>query len=169
MRVIITVFLLAIAFLANAQQEYEKSAGVRLGYTSGLTYKRFTVNNEAISLMLSGRKEGVQITAIYLFHQPLELSFNDRFYIHYGVGGHLGYERFGDISKAIINESGDEFVFQEKGYFVMGIDGSLGVEYRWLELPMTIGFDVKPFFNFIGMRYLRAKFWDAGISFKYVF
>lgn len=162
--------LLVIAFTAvTAQQNYEKSAGIRFGRTPGMTFKKFTKNNEAFELMLSGRNEGTQFTATYLFHQPMEFSFNDRFYLHYGVGGHLGYERFDDITKVITNAAGDEFLFEERSYFVMGVDGNIGIEYRWLEVPITIGFDVKPFINFIGMRYLRATFWDAGLSFKYVF
>ncbi|MEM6829265.1 MAG: hypothetical protein AAGA66_02030 [Bacteroidota bacterium] len=169
MRVLFILFLTAVVSIANAQEDYKKSAGIRLGYTTGLTFKKFIGSNEAIELMLSGRNEGTQFTALYLFHQPLELSFNDRFYFHYGIGGHVGYERFSGISKVIVNPSEDEFFFQEKSYFAMGINGSLGLEYRWLEVPITIGYDVKPFINFIGMRYLRTRFWDAAVSFKYVF
>lgn len=162
----LTIFL---SFCANAQQLYEKSGGIRLGNTSGLTYKKFIVEDEAVELMLSGRNDGMQFTALYLFHQPMEFSFNDRFYLHYGLGGHLGYEKFDDISKVLSNAAGDAFVYQSKSFFAMGVDASLGIEYRWLEVPATIGFDIKPYFNFIGMRHTKAKFWDAAISFKYVF
>lgn len=155
--------------MANSQALYEKSAGLRLGNTSGLTFKKFTTEKEAIELILSGRNEGMQFTMMYLFHQPMEFSFNENFYVHFGLGGHLGYERFSDIAKTLTNETGDSFVFEDKSFFVMGIDANLGIEYRWLEVPITVGFDTKPIFNFIGMRYTRASFWDAGISFKYVF
>lgn len=169
MRTFLVVLLCVVFFAANSQQLYEKSAGIRLGNTSGLTFKKFTTESEAIELILSGRNDGMQFTALYLFHHPMEFSFNENFYVHYGLGGHVGYERFDDISKTLVNEAGDAFVFEEKSFFVMGIDANLGIEYRWLETPMTIGFDTKPIFNFIGMRHTRAKFWDAGISFKYVF
>lgn len=166
---LITLFVAGLVLVSNAQQNYEKSTGIRLGNTSGLTFKKFTTESEALELILSGRNEGMQITALYLFHQPMEFSFNENFYVHYGLGGHVGYERFDDIAKTLVNQTGDAFVFEDKSFFVMGIDANLGIEYRWLEVPITIGFDVKPIFNFIGMRYTRAKFWDAGISFKYVF
>lgn len=169
MRIFLPAIFVVASLMTTAQQNYEKSAGVRFGNTPGLTFKKFTKDNEAFELMLSGRNDGMQFTALYLFHQPLEFSFNDRFYFHYGIGGHLGYEQFDDIAKAITTVAGDEFEFQTKSYFTMGVDGNLGLEYRWLEVPITIGFDIKPFFNFIGMRYLRARFWDAGFSFKYVF
>lgn len=169
MRNFFGALLLMTIFMVNGQQNYEKSAGVRLGNTSGLTFKKFVTEDEAFELILSGRNEGMQFTTMYLFHQPMQFSFNENFYVHYGLGGHVGYERFDDISKTLVNEAGDAFIFEDKSFFVMGIDASLGIEYRWLEVPITIGFDIKPLFNFIGMRHTRARFWDAGISFKYVF
>lgn len=166
-------FLIAMIVLASlaadAQQLYDKSAGIRLGHTSGVTYKKFFVEDEAIELMLSGRNDGMQFTAIYQFHEPMDLAFNDRFYFHYGIGGHIGYEKFDDLAKVLSNSEGTEFLYEERSFYVMGVDVDLGVEYRWLEVPVTFGFDLKPYYNFIGMRYSRTTFWDAAISLKYVF
>ena len=53
--------------------------------------------------------------------------------------------------------------------FTMGVNTIIGMEYRWLAVPMTIGADLKPFFEFIGMRETEFKIWDAAISVKYVF
>ncbi|MEP0986244.1 hypothetical protein [Ekhidna sp.] len=169
MKNVILVLFLLTSFSLSAQQLYEKSGGIRLGYTSGLTFKKFINEDEAVEMVLSGRNEGMQYTAQYLFHQPMEFSFNDRFYLHYGIGGHIGYEKFDDLSKTLSNAEGDAFIYEAKSYITMGVDASLGIEYRWLEVPATFGFDVKPYFNFIGMRHTKAKFWDAAISFKYVF
>ncbi|MEM6734727.1 MAG: hypothetical protein AAGC64_01735 [Bacteroidota bacterium] len=162
--------LIALASTSvDAQQLYDKSGGIRLGSTSGLTYKKFVTESEAAEMMLSGRNNGIQFTLLYHFHRPLEFSFNDRFYLHCGIGGHIGYEKFDDLAKILSNAQGDEFIYEERSFFVMGMDTGLGIEYRWLEVPVTLGFDLKPYFDFIGMRYTRTKFWDAGISFKYVF
>ncbi|MEO9870155.1 hypothetical protein [Ekhidna sp.] len=169
MKQFILFISILICFSAAGQQLYEKSAGLRLGHTSGLTFKKFVNEDEAVEMILSGRNEGMQFTAQYLFHEPMEFSFNDRFYLHYGVGGHMGYEKFSDISKTLSNAAGDAFIYEDKTFFTMGVDASLGIEYRWLEVPATFGFDIKPYFNFIGMRYTKAQFWDAAISFKYVF
>lgn len=169
MRFILTASLLFAMLFSYSQQLYEKSAGIRLGYTSGLTFKSFLTENEAVEFILSGRNDGMQFTGIYQFHEPMEFSFNDKFYLHYGVGGHIGYEKFDNLAKVLTNSTGDEFAFEEKSFFTMGVDASLGLEYRALEVPATIGFDVKPIFNFIGMRHTQGRFWDAAISFKYVF
>ncbi|MEQ9468808.1 MAG: hypothetical protein RLN88_15470 [Ekhidna sp.] len=169
MKRILSLFFLLISITATSQQLYEKSSGIRLGHTSGITFKKFVTEDEAVELILSGRNEGMHVTVQYLFHEPMEFSFNDRFYLHYGIGGHIGYEKFDDIAKTLSNAAGDAFIYQEKSFFIMGVDASLGIEYRWLEVPITLGFDIKPYFNFIGMRHTKARFWDAAISFKYVF
>jgi hypothetical protein len=169
MKYYLTAFFLLSVLSSQCQQLYEKSAGIRLGYTSGLTFKNFINETEAVEFILSGRNEGMQLTTIYQFHQPMEFSFNDKFYLHYGVGGHVGYEKFDNIAKVLTNEAGDEFAFEEKSFFAMGVDANLGLEYRALEVPATVGFDIKPIFNFIGMRHTQGRFWDAAITFKYVF
>lgn len=169
MKIFLCAIFAIISFCSAAQQLYEKSGGVRLGHTSGITFKKFVTEDEAVEMILSGRNEGMQYTATYLFHQPMEFSFNDRFYLHYGIGGHVGYEKFDDIFKTLSTAAGDEFIYESKSFFTMGVDASLGIEYRWLEVPATFGFDIKPYFNFIGMRHTKARFWDAAISFKYVF
>jgi len=166
------VFVLGSMLTANAQS-YEHSAGVRLGGTSGLTYKKFIVEEQAIEVTLSGRNEGIQLGLNYVQHSQMDFSFNENFYLYYGVGGHLGMERFTNLGKSIAPsfniDNPTEFTLDDKNYFVMGVGGIIGLEYRWLSIPMTISFDVKPYFNFIGMRYTETKFWDAAISFKYIF
>ena len=45
-------------------QDYERAAGVRLGVTSGITYKKFTNEQEAIEMIASGRNEGIYFIQI---------------------------------------------------------------------------------------------------------
>ncbi len=169
-------YLLLLALMSSFHftieaQTYEHSAGVRLGNTAGLTYKKFLIDEQAIEILLSGRNEGLQVTVSYLTHKPLEFSFNSNFYVFYGVGAHIGLEHFNNLNKSIVPDGNglNTFVFDNRNYFTMGIDGTVGIEYRWLSVPITISFDIKPYFNYIGMRFTRTKFWDAGLSFKYIF
>ncbi len=166
--VLVSLFLL-LAAAGYSQAVYDQSAGVRLGQTSGLTFKKFTTENEAIEVMVSGRMSGLQLTTMYVFHQPMEFSFNENFYVYYGVGGHFGYEKHDDLDKTLITIDPPSFIFEERSYFTMGLDAILGVEYRWLSVPITIGFDIKPAYNYVGLRYSRTQFWDSAISFKYIF
>lgn len=163
------IVLLLAAVCAFGQESYQQSGGVRLGYTSGVTYKKFIAGEESVELLLSGRRNGIQLTTMFVAHQPMEFSFNERFYAYLGIGGHIGVESYNNLRKTIIQVNPPEFVYEDAAYFTMGIDGMVGIEYRWLSVPITISFDIKPYFNYIGMRYTNARFWDSGISFKYVF
>ncbi len=165
----IILFIILTLPVCLLGQDYDRAAGVRPGHTSGITYKKFLNEDEAIDLMVSGRRDGTQFTALYEFHSPMEVGFEQSFYFYYGIGGHLGYERFDDLNKVIVNDDPLEFIFEEKSYFSMGVDVIAGVEYRYLSAPMTIAFEIKPYFNFISMRYTKSQFWDAGFSVKYVF
>ncbi len=164
------LFCAAIALSIGAMaQDYKHSAGFRLGGTSAITYKNFVETNESVEFFLSGREDGLQLTAIYSFHRPMELEFNENFFLHYGIGTHIGYEDRSDLDKVLVRLEPPQFNFERRTYFVMGVDAMAGVEYRWYSVPMTISFDIKPYFTFIGMRYTDARFWDAAISFKYIF
>lgn len=149
-------------------QYYKKSVGIRTGYTSAVTYKYFFENEQAIEVLASGRNNGFQVAALYQFNKPMSISFNDRFYAYYGVGASVGYEKF-STRIADVNSTIPAFTFDQQTYFTMGINTILGVEYRWLTIPMTIGLDIKPLFQFIGMQYTETHFWDVGLSAKYVF
>lgn len=163
------IILIACYFGANAQY-YKHSSGIRTGYTSALTYKRFYTNEQALELMVSGRNDGLQVTGLYEFSKPLNLAFNDMFYVYYGVGAHVGYEMFsGRHFDPNTTPPEPAYFFDRQSYFTMGINTILGVEYRWLAIPLTIGLDVKPYFQSIAMRYGQTRFWDVGLSAKYVF
>lgn len=162
------VFVLGVV-ATLAQPTYDRSAGVRLGVTSGMTFKKFMAPEESLEVILSGRRDGIQLTTLYEFHEPMELSFNENFYAFYGLGGHVGYESYDRLNKTIVSADNSTFIFENKSYFVIGADAIIGLEYRWLSVPCTLGFDVKPYFNFIGLRYTQYRFWDSAITFKYVF
>ena len=168
-KILLIIPILLIGLSAQAQY-YQNSAGIRTGYTSAVTYKHFLKNEQAIELMASGRNEGFQVTTLYQFNKPMELSFNDRFYAYYGVGASVGYEKLSRRSlENNSNGAPSSLIFDKRSYFTMGINTILGVEYRWLAMPLTIGLDIKPLFQFIDMQHTETHFWDLGFSVKYVF
>lgn len=167
-----TIGLLLLLITACDQsfgQQYDRSAGVRLGGSSGLTFKKFIVDEQAFEMIISNRREGIQLTGLYMMHQPMHVSFNENFFFYYGVGGHIGAEKHGDISKIYSNSDPTIFTYENKSFLTLGIDGIIGVEYRMLSVPITLSLDLKPYVNYVGMRKVKADFWDASIAIKYIF
>ncbi|MEO9803176.1 MAG: hypothetical protein ABJF04_08020 [Reichenbachiella sp.] len=161
--------LLVVSFGQIQAQQYDRSAGIRLGGSSGLTFKKFIVDEQAIELIISNQKNGIQLTGMFLMHQPMHVSFNENFYFYYGVGGHVGVEEHDNLDKILSNNDPTMFLYEEKSYLTLGIDGMIGIEYRMLSVPITLSIDSKPYLNYVGLRKVKADFWDASIAIKYVF
>ncbi len=162
--------IIALTFV-EVQAQYKNSAGIRFGYTSAVTYKRFIKDEQALELMGSSRNNGFQLTMLFNNHKPMEVSFNDNFYFNYGIGGHVGFEKRNvyRVKNPYTTPFPDEFSVHDKTTFVMGVDAIFGVEYRWLSVPMTFGLDFKPYFDYVGWRETNFRFWDMAITFKYIF
>jgi hypothetical protein len=169
MRKCILIAFGLLTCLTVAAQNINKTSGIRLGHTAGLTYKKFFDPQSAIEFTLSGRRDGLQITGMMLNHVPIDINFNDQFHLYYGLGAHLGIERYEGYRKelSVIDPSG--YIYTRNNYFAMGIDAMIGAEYRLPTLPLTVAIDLKPYFNFVGLRHTNLYFWDLAISVKYIF
>jgi len=168
-----TLLVLLIFPLSDVNgQYYLRSAGLRMGGSSGFTYKKFFNETEAMEVLLSGRNKGIQISLLYMENREMDISFSDNLFFYFGAGVHLGLEKKDRLIRLYkpppISDQFD-IIHGEKSFFAIGIDGIAGVEYRLLGFPLTIGLDIKPYFNFVGMRNLDFRFWDTALSIKYTF
>jgi len=158
---------LCISFSVMSQH-YLRSAGLRMGHTSGITYKKFVEKEQAVELMVSGRHNGMQFNTTYQWHSPANFSFDNNFVVYYGIGGHVGFERLVPYNLEF-QQPFPELDLRRRTYYTMGVDVVCGIEYRMLVAPLTISLEVKPYLNYIGFQALDGKFWDSAISVKYVF
>lgn len=140
---------------SNAQ-DYTTGIGVRGGFYNGLTIKHFISERAAIEGIISSRWKGFNITGLYEIHQQAFDVAHLNWY--YGAGGHIGFWKGKDVSW------GDN---REDDYTVVGIDGILGIEYNFQEIPINISLDWKPTMNIIGY----SGFWGDGGAFsvRYIF
>ncbi|MDA3892566.1 MAG: hypothetical protein PF517_12955 [Salinivirgaceae bacterium] len=152
--VIITLIALCLTTVSKAQ-DYNTGIGLRVGYTNGLTVKHFIGSTSALEGILGTRWGGFEITGLY------ELSYQafhtDRLNWYIGFGGHVG---FWDGNNTYW---GDD----NKNYTVIGIDGILGLEYNFREVPINLSIDWKPAMNIVGY----TGFWGDGgaLSIRYIF
>lgn len=170
-KLLATLTIILISVGSSYAQYYANSAGLRLGGSSGITYKRFVTEVQAFELLLSWRDKGTQLTGLYMWNKPLNIGENEKFFFYYGGGSHFGYVK---RSNKVLYYPGEEssspsFYYEDKAYFSMGVDAILGIEYRFLSIPVTIALDTKPYFSFQGFRYTRSDFWDSSFAIKYTF
>lgn len=168
---LITAFCLLVLGVSSAQN-IESMAGIRLGGTTALTYKRLFTNLEAVEIMMSGRDNGLQFTGLYEKHKPMVLGLGENFFGYYGFGGHLGYYQSDPL---ILRTDSSGFIrekvldIRRKTFFAMGVDAIFGIEYHIYSVPMAVSLDIKPTIELVGMRYVRSRVFDFGISAKYIF
>jgi hypothetical protein len=136
-------------------QDYNNGIGLRAGLYNGLTFKHFLGSKPAAEFLVSSRWSGFELTGLYEIHNR---AFNvDRLKWYFGVGAHLG----------LYNGDNTNWGNTGTAYTIIGVDGILGLEYNFTELPINIGIDWKPAFNIIGY----SKFWPDGgaLSIRYIF
>lgn len=132
-------------------QNYQTSAGIRLGAFPGITLKHFIKEGHAIEGVVSTRWESLLIAGKYEIHKPLAEVPDLYWYI--GGGGHIGmWEPHWD------NDATGP---------VLGASFILGLEYVFPTVPFTISLDWNPAVNIIGPD--PVWFDNAALSFRYRF
>lgn len=158
MKKIVITFLIVFGFVsASKAQDYKTGVGLRGGFESGLTVKHFTGEKSAFEFILASRWRGFNITGLYEVHN---LAFNEeRLKWFIGFGGHVGFWD-GNYTHKYWGEPG-------VSYTVAGIDGILGLEYNFNEVPINLSLDWKPAFNIVGY----SGWWADGgaLSIRYIF
>lgn len=155
---ILSKFILGIILLLTTQsafsQDYRTAIGLRAGGPNGLTIKHFTKPKVAVEGIISSRWRGLGVTGLIEGHTR---AFGiNRLNFYYGAGGHIYFW----------GESKRDFSPYKRSS-VVGIDGILGLEYNFREIPINIGIDWKPTFNLN----VDDGFWgdDGAISIRYTF
>lgn len=151
------VFLL-IAISSLSAQPYKTALGLRFGgLTSGITLKHFTNSNTALEGILSIGRKSFLVTGLYEKHAATGSNSPMKFL--YGVGAHVGFF-----------QDGGSYYYNDKRQYtattVLGIDGILGLDYKFNKAPVNITMDLKPFIDFFGGNYV---YMDGGISLRYTF
>ena len=154
--IITCLFVFSLVSISYAQ-DYNTGIGLRLGFNQGLTVKHFVGEKSAFEFLLATRWRGFEITGLYEIHNGFVNA--ERLKWYFGFGGHIGFWN-GDYTHHYWGEAGTT-------YTVIGIDGILGLEYSFVEVPINIGLDWKPAFNIIGY----SGFWADGgaFSIRYIF
>jgi hypothetical protein len=147
----VTVLIAAFTTTLNAQQ-YGNAFGVRLGYDSGLTFKRFFSPSNAAEFILSTSPNYFQLTGLYEYQLPVEGVNNLDWYV--GLGAHLGS----------IHKNKDDY----KNSSLIGADLTAGLEDVFPRAPFNVSLDWKPSFNFTNN---YNDYWFSGfaISLRYTF
>jgi len=122
-------------------QQFTNALGIRLGGTTGITYKHFYNPTHAVEGIVGTFGNGFSITGLIEKYQPVYNATGLN--VYYGGGMHLA---FYDGRGSYYSYIGHEVEYHNRNDFGMAINGVIGLEYRFPEnVPLAVSFDLKPF------------------------
>jgi len=163
MKKLITILLIVLPSFGFAQL-FEHAVGIRGGLTAGFEYRFYMDDANSYKFLLGTRDGGVQFHALKEFHQYDLFSFTDQLVFFYGAGLHVGYEQW---EKHYIE--GNTSWYEDRTAFLAGLDGLVGLEYQFYEVPISLGFEAKPYFDLLGREMFNVQLFDFAFTVKYLF
>ncbi|MFO7370530.1 MAG: hypothetical protein R6X09_09700 [Bacteroidales bacterium] len=163
-----SILLFAAVFftciMTNAQN-YTRDAGVRIGDYISASCRQFSSEDEALEGILFIGRQGFTFSIMKEHFEPALGNISDNLFVQYGYGAHIGLRRTDHYQ--VLNRTyrlEDETITP-----LLGVDGLIGIEYRFPEFPFLIGFDFKPYFEFSTIQVFSIYLQSFGMSIKYRF
>jgi hypothetical protein len=150
------LIILLLAGLLNftlKAQDYKTSLGLRAGYPYGLTIKHFVSEANAFEGILAANWGG--FVAIALYENEHWTGHYPGFNWFWGLGAHIGSWDNNPHVRSTYTGS------------IFGVDGIVGLEYTFDEIPLNLSLDLLPSVNLIGDTNWGGIF--SALSIRYVF
>jgi hypothetical protein len=155
------IALLSILSFATTAQKYKTAIGFRFGgQTNGLTVRHFTNSKTALEGILSAGHNAILVTGLYEKFVPISGASGLNWF--YGIGGHVGF--FREDGYYFYNKK--RVIYYDNNSAVVGIDGIIGLDYKFKNAPINIGIDIKPFMDFYSG---ASLFGDGALNFRFIF
>jgi hypothetical protein len=145
---VLTVSLLQAQSKSSNGSSYTTALGVKVWDGGGISFKHFLNDKGALELIGYFWSQGMRITGLYEIHGPISGASGLQWYI--GPGAHVGFynTKYGD------------------GAFI-GIDGVLGLDYKFKGAPINISLDWQPSFEFGDNRGFVGSWGGLGIRYTF--
>ncbi|WP_430816009.1 hypothetical protein [Carboxylicivirga sp. RSCT41] len=163
-----TTLILLLALASNSMgQDYNNAIRLSYGNYLGISYKRMFDQEQGAMASVQYGENSLILTGLRVFETPAFPETSSKWFFSYGYGVHMAYRTkiknrnlFRPFAPAIVHE----------GHFISpGIDGYLGLEYRFLKYPFTVSADLMPNFEFFGPGYFRVNLNTVSVTAAFVF
>jgi hypothetical protein len=150
---LVVVCLLFISFVHSQSRSasssgYKTALGVKVWDGGGISFKHFLSDKNAIELIGYFWNRGSRVTGLYEIHGPITGATGLQWYI--GPGAHIGFYN---------TKSGDGTV--------IGVDGVLGLDYKFSGAPINISLDWQPSIEFGDNRGFVGSWGGLGIRYTF--
>jgi hypothetical protein len=145
---IITCFALSKVSAQDKGSDYSTAVGLKF-YPTALSVKHFVNGDNAIEGLGYFWNYGFRLTGLYEFHHDIEGVDGLKWYIGPGVHFTAYDTRYGGSS-------------------VVGLDGVLGLDYKFEDVPINLSVDWQPSIEF-GNGFNSGFFNMGGLGIRYTF
>jgi hypothetical protein len=152
-------FLAAFLFATvagNAQSRtmnstsYQTALGVKIWDGGGITLKHFVASNKAVEGIAYFYNRGIRFTGLYEIHFDISSAPGLMWYV--GPGAHIGFYN-------------DKYYHENKA--VLGIDGVLGLDYKFNSAPINLSLDWQPSIEFASSFGFNGNWGGLGIRYTF--
>jgi hypothetical protein len=154
-----TLFITALLMLSvnylQAQalgREYRTAIGVKIWDGGGLSVKHFVNDKAALEGIAYFWDQGFRLTGLYEIHGDIGGAPGLKWYV--GPGAHVGFY-----------DNNDHNDGQGSTYF--GIDGVLGLDFKFNKAPINVSIDWQPVFEFGDGRGFYGNWGGLGIRYAF--
>lgn len=128
---LVAVIMLMVNFVmaqnkTASSNSYKTAVGVKLWDGAGITLKTFIADKTALEFIGYFYRYGTRITGLYEIHGDLNTEGNLKWYI--GPGVHVG--------------------LYKNGVTAVGVDGVVGLDFKFSDLPLNLALDWQPSVEF---------------------
>lgn len=140
----------------NESSSYTTALGVKLwGDGGGISFKHFVSPNRALEGIAYFWSRGTRITGLYEFHFDFAGAPGLKWYV--GPGAHVGF----------YNTYYDKYYPYGNSGSYIGIDGVLGLDYKFTGAPINLSLDWQPSFEFGPYRGFVNSWGGLGIRYTF--
>lgn len=127
---------------------YKTALGVKVWDGGGISFKHFVSDKNALELIGYFWNRGTRVTGLYEIHGDINGTKGLKWYI--GPGAHIGFynTKYGD------------------GVYA-GVDGVLGLDYKFKGAPINMSLDWQPSFEFGDNRGFVGSWGGLGIRYTF--
>jgi len=155
-KIILSALLLTCAYLGKTQShstngtDYQTALGVKIWDGGGITLKHFITDRNAVEAIGYFYRRGFRLTGLYEIHGDISGAAGLKWYV--GPGAHIGFynNKYYDENKV-----------------VLGIDGVLGLDYKFNTAPINLSLDWQPSFEFASGFGFNGNWGGLGIRYTF--
>lgn len=138
----------------NTSSSYQTALGIKF-YPGAVSLKSFIAPNKALEGLGYFYSDGFRLTGLYEIHGNIEGAEGLKWYV--GPGAHI----------AVWNDTWKKENPDRNSGVAIGIDGVLGLDYKFKGAPINMSLDWQPSFNFVGYNYFEGGW--GGLAVRYTF